>query len=36
MVLHDGRIHFRGTADALRNTQDGYLKEFLFRTLPPW
>jgi phospholipid/cholesterol/gamma-HCH transport system ATP-binding protein len=36
MVLHDGRIQFRGTADELRNCQDGYLQEFLFRTLPPW
>jgi phospholipid/cholesterol/gamma-HCH transport system ATP-binding protein len=36
MVLHDGRIHFRGTADELRNSQDRHLKEFLFRTLPPW
>jgi phospholipid/cholesterol/gamma-HCH transport system ATP-binding protein len=36
MFLHDGRIHFRGTADELRNSQDGHLKEFLFRTLPPW
>src|SRR5688572_19181546 len=32
MVLHDGRIHFRGTADELRESQDRYLKEFLFRT----
>jgi phospholipid/cholesterol/gamma-HCH transport system ATP-binding protein len=36
MVLHAGRIHFRGTADQLRDSKDGYLKEFLFRTLPPW
>jgi len=36
MVLHDGRIHFHGTADQLRDSKDGYLKEFLFRTLPPW
>ena len=36
MVLHEGRIHFRGTADQLRATEDRYLREFLFRTLPPW
>ncbi|HEU4927109.1 MAG TPA: ATP-binding cassette domain-containing protein [Vicinamibacterales bacterium] len=36
MVLHAGRIHFRGTAEELRNSQDAYLQEFLFRTLPPW
>jgi len=36
MVLHDGRIHFRGTGAELRDCQDPFLKEFLFRTLPPW
>jgi phospholipid/cholesterol/gamma-HCH transport system ATP-binding protein len=36
MVLHEGRIYFRGTARELRESQDGYLQEFLFRTLPPW
>jgi phospholipid/cholesterol/gamma-HCH transport system ATP-binding protein len=36
MVLHGGRIHFRGTAKELQDSPDAYLKEFLFRTLPPW
>jgi phospholipid/cholesterol/gamma-HCH transport system ATP-binding protein len=36
MVLHDGRIHFEGTADELLASQDPYLKEFLRNTLPPW
>jgi hypothetical protein len=36
MALHDGRIHFHGTASELRDSQDVYLREFLFRTLPPW
>jgi phospholipid/cholesterol/gamma-HCH transport system ATP-binding protein len=36
MVLHDGRIHFRGTARKLQDSRDPYLKEFLYRTLPPW
>ena len=36
LVLHDGHIHFRGTAQQLRDSDDAYLKEFLFRTLPPW
>jgi phospholipid/cholesterol/gamma-HCH transport system ATP-binding protein len=36
MVLHDGRIQFRGSAAELRASQDAYLKEFLFMTLPPW
>lgn len=36
MVLHDGRIHFEGNVEELLEAQDGYLKEFLFMTLPPW
>ena len=36
MVLHDGRIHFDGSAAELRASKDGYLREFLFLTLPPW
>ena len=36
MVLHEGRIHFHGTAAELLASEDPYLKEFLYRTLPPW
>ena len=36
MVLHQGRIHFHGTAAELLASGDPYLKEFLYRTLPPW
>jgi phospholipid/cholesterol/gamma-HCH transport system ATP-binding protein len=36
MVLHDGRIQFEGCAADLIASQDRYLKEFLFKTLPPW
>jgi phospholipid/cholesterol/gamma-HCH transport system ATP-binding protein len=36
MVLNEGRIHFRGTADELMNSADPYLQEFLYMTLPPW
>jgi phospholipid/cholesterol/gamma-HCH transport system ATP-binding protein len=36
MVLHNGRIQFEGTAAALLSSPDTYLREFLFRTLPPW
>ncbi len=36
MVLHEGRIHFDGSAAELLASQDPYLKEFLYRTLPPW
>jgi phospholipid/cholesterol/gamma-HCH transport system ATP-binding protein len=36
MVLHEGRILFEGSGKALLASQDAYLKEFLFMTLPPW
>jgi phospholipid/cholesterol/gamma-HCH transport system ATP-binding protein len=36
MVLHEGRIVFEGSAADLLASQDAYLKEFLFMTLPPW
>jgi phospholipid/cholesterol/gamma-HCH transport system ATP-binding protein len=36
MVLHDAQIRFEGTAAELRASQDRYLREFLFMTLPPW
>jgi phospholipid/cholesterol/gamma-HCH transport system ATP-binding protein len=36
IVLHDGRILFEGSAAELLSSQDGYLREFLFMTLPPW
>ena len=36
LVLHEGRIMFEGTGDALLACQDPYLKEFLYMTLPPW
>jgi phospholipid/cholesterol/gamma-HCH transport system ATP-binding protein len=36
MVVHNGRIYFEGSAVDLRASQDGYLRQFLFMTLPPW
>jgi phospholipid/cholesterol/gamma-HCH transport system ATP-binding protein len=36
MVLHEGRIHFEGTADELLASRDAYLQHFLRMTLPPW
>lgn len=36
MVLRDGGIRFRGRASDLLASPDGYLRNFLFRTLPPW
>lgn len=36
MVLHEGRFVFQGRAADLLASEDAYLKEFLFRTLPPW
>jgi len=36
MVLHDGRICFEGSGSELLASQEAYLKQFLFMTLPPW
>jgi phospholipid/cholesterol/gamma-HCH transport system ATP-binding protein len=36
MLLHEGRIQFQGSGAELLASQDAYLKEFLFMTLPPW
>jgi len=36
IVLHDGLILFEGSAAELLSSQDPYLREFLFMTLPPW
>jgi phospholipid/cholesterol/gamma-HCH transport system ATP-binding protein len=36
LVLHGGQIQFQGTGSELLASNDEYLKEFLFRTLPPW
>jgi hypothetical protein len=36
MVLHEGRIRFEGYAADLLASEDAYLKEFLYKTLPPW
>ena len=36
MLLHDGGIHFRGSAAELMASQDEYVRNFLYMTLPPW
>jgi phospholipid/cholesterol/gamma-HCH transport system ATP-binding protein len=36
LMLHQTRIHFRGTASELMASEDPYLRQFLYRTLPPW
>jgi phospholipid/cholesterol/gamma-HCH transport system ATP-binding protein len=36
MVLHEGRIHFQGSAIELLASPDPYLKTYLLLTLPPW
>lgn len=36
MVLNGGEIVFEGSASELLASGDPFLKEFLFRTLPPW
>ena len=34
--VRNTRVRFAGTAAELLASQDPYLKEFLFMTLPPW
>jgi phospholipid/cholesterol/gamma-HCH transport system ATP-binding protein len=36
LVLHQGAIVFEGTPAELRASGDAFLREFLFKTLPPW
>lgn len=36
MVLHEGQIHFEGSAAELLASRDAYLQQFLSMTLPPW
>ena len=36
LVLHDGAILFEGSAHDLLASQESYLREFMFMTLPPW
>jgi hypothetical protein len=36
MVLHDGQIHFEGSAEELLASPDPYLKDYMHKTLPPW
>jgi phospholipid/cholesterol/gamma-HCH transport system ATP-binding protein len=36
MVLQEGRIYFQGSGTELLASRDPFLKEFLYRTLPPW
>jgi phospholipid/cholesterol/gamma-HCH transport system ATP-binding protein len=36
IVLHLGRVYFTGSAEALRRADDPFLREFLYKTLPPW
>jgi phospholipid/cholesterol/gamma-HCH transport system ATP-binding protein len=36
IVLHEGGIRFQGSAGELLASRDRYVRDFLFRTLPPW
>jgi phospholipid/cholesterol/gamma-HCH transport system ATP-binding protein len=36
MVLHDGVIHFEGNTSELLSSRDSFLRQFLYKTLPPW
>jgi phospholipid/cholesterol/gamma-HCH transport system ATP-binding protein len=36
MVLNDAKIYFEGDGAELRESQDPFLRQFMFMTLPPW
>jgi len=36
LVLHEGRLHFQGSATELFASDDPYLRDYLHDTLPPW
>lgn len=36
LVLYEGRIAFEGSAAELMASRDPYLRQFLYKTLPPW
>jgi phospholipid/cholesterol/gamma-HCH transport system ATP-binding protein len=36
LVLHHGRAYFEGRGEELLRSNDPFLREFLFKTLPPW
>ena len=36
IVLHEGGIRFHGSASELLSSKDRYVRDFMFRTLPPW
>jgi phospholipid/cholesterol/gamma-HCH transport system ATP-binding protein len=36
VVLHRAKVYFVGSAAELRQSGDPFLREFLFKTLPPW
>jgi phospholipid/cholesterol/gamma-HCH transport system ATP-binding protein len=36
IVLHEGGICFHGSANELLASEDRYVRDFLFKTLPPW
>ena len=36
MLLHQGRIHVQASAQKLFSSEDPFVKEYLYKTLPPW
>jgi phospholipid/cholesterol/gamma-HCH transport system ATP-binding protein len=36
MLLHKGRIHLQASAQKLFSSEDPFVKEYLYKTLPPW
>ena len=36
MLLHKGRIHVQGSAASMLASSDPFVKEYFYKTLPPW
>jgi len=36
MLLHNGRIHVQGSAASMLASADPFVKEYFYKTLPPW
>jgi phospholipid/cholesterol/gamma-HCH transport system ATP-binding protein len=36
MLLHEGRIHVQASAQKLFSSTDPFVKDYLYKTLPPW
>jgi ABC-type transporter Mla maintaining outer membrane lipid asymmetry ATPase subunit MlaF len=36
MLLNNGRIHVQGSAASMLASTDPFVREYFYKTLPPW